>query len=59
MKPGSGFSVRAAEVPMNDPYQTYTQASDNDAVWQALMTEAGRTSIGAQMSVPIRKELDY
>jgi hypothetical protein len=58
-KPGSGFSVKAGEVPMSDPYQNYANANENDAVWQALMTEAGRQAIGAQMAVPIRTELDY
>lgn len=47
-KPGSGFALtKQASVPMNDPYQSYANSVDNDSVWQALMTEAGRQAIGA------------
>ena len=44
-KPGSGFALnkQASDVNMNDPYRSYTNSVvDQDSVWEALMTEAGR-----------------
>ena len=60
-KPGNGFGVKtAADVNSNDPYKSYSDSVVNqESVWEALMTEAGRQAIGAQMAVPIRTQLDY
>jgi hypothetical protein len=60
-KPGTGFAIKkeASDVNMNDPYRSYeSSVVDQDSVWEALMTEAGRQAIGAQMAVPIRTQLD-
>ena len=48
-KPENGFAIKKeAGIPMNDPYQTYeSSVIDNDEIWQALTTEAGRQAIGA------------
>ena len=59
-KPAAGFGLqKVADVPMNDSYQNYERAVDNEGIWEALSTEAGRQALGAQMAVPIRTELDY
>lgn len=59
-KPGNGFSLEKAAASINDPYRTYQNSVvDDDRIWEALTTEAGRQAIGAQMAVPIRTELDY
>jgi len=42
-----------------EPDQMYAQADQEDAIWEAMQTEAGRRLIGAQMAVPIRTQLDY
>ena len=39
--------------------QLYSQAEQEDAIWEAMQTEEGRRLIGAQMAVPIRTQLDY
>ncbi len=72
--PGNGFAVVSNQnqnqnriqaqgagynTDMNDPYQQYNQANQQDNLWRALMTEAGRQAIGAQLAVPIRTQLDY
>lgn len=59
--PGQGYSIqKAAGSNVNDSYQNYSQAPiENDAIWGALTTEAGRQAVAAQMAVPIRTELDY
>lgn len=60
MKPTQGFGLQKESVAMNDPYQLQERSVlDQDAIWSALTTEAGRQAIGAQMAVPIRTELDY
>jgi hypothetical protein len=48
-KPGNGFGVKTAgDVNMNDPYKSYSDSVINqESVWEALMTEAGRQAIGA------------
>lgn len=60
-RPGNGFSLnKAASSQVNDSYQNYSQAPvENDQIWNALTTEAGRQAVAAQMAVPIRTELDY
>lgn len=59
-KPGSGFALSKTAGGMNDPYQNYSNSMvNNDEIWHALTTEAGRQALGAQMAVPIRTELDY
>ena len=39
--------------------QLYSQAEQEEAIWEAMQTEEGRRLIGAQMAVPIRTQLDY
>ncbi|MFA5724147.1 MAG: hypothetical protein WC979_07875 [Candidatus Pacearchaeota archaeon] len=57
--PGKGFSL-AKTASTNDPYQNYEKSVVNDdAIWEALTTEAGRQALGAQMAVPIREQLDF
>jgi hypothetical protein len=68
-RPGKGFSLAKTaanttgvrgSIPMNDGYAQYSNAVVNqDNVWEALFTESGQRAVGAQMAVPIRKELDY
>jgi len=59
-KPGNGFSLSKVASPVSDSYNTYQNSVVNDdQIWDALTTEAGRQAIGAQMAVPIRTELDY
>lgn len=59
-KPGSGFSLSKTASNQVDPAQNYANSVvNNDQIWEALTTEAGRQAIGAQMAVPIRTELDY
>jgi len=60
--PGGGFALdKVANSPgINDPVRTYQNSTVNDdQIWEALTTEAGRQAVGAQMAVPIRTELDY
>lgn len=45
-------------VPQQNTYDNYLSSPQND-IWEALMTEAGRNALGAQMAIPIRSELDY
>lgn len=59
-KPGNGFSLSKVASPTSDPYNSYQKSVVNeDSIWEALTTEAGRQALGAQMAVPIRTELDY
>jgi len=59
-KPGNGFALSKEASGVNDPYRTYeSSVIDNDEIWSALTTEAGRQALGAQMAVPIRTQLDY
>lgn len=60
-RPGNGFSLSTeSSAPVNDPYRQYeSSVLDQDEIWSALTTEAGRQAIGAQMAVPIRTELDF
>jgi len=50
-----------ASNPTFDPYATVRDASLNeqDMLFEALQTEAGRQAVGAQMAIPIRTQLDY
>uniref|UniRef100_A0A7C3WUY7 Major capsid protein n=1 Tax=Dictyoglomus turgidum TaxID=513050 RepID=A0A7C3WUY7_9BACT len=58
-KPKKGFAIKEAGTTV-DPYQNYSDSVlNNDEIWNALLTEAGRQAIGAQMAVPIRTQLDY
>jgi hypothetical protein len=63
-QPGNGYSLNKTagydNAPIVDPMRSYNRAvSNDDQIWQALTTEAGRQAIGAQMAVPIRSQLDY
>jgi hypothetical protein len=63
-QPGNGYSLNKTagynDAPIVDPMQSYNRSvSNDDEIWQALTTEAGRQAIGAQMAVPIRSQLDY
>lgn len=56
--PKQGYALKK-EAANTDAYQNYSEAVVNqDAIWDALMTEGGRQAVGAQMAVPIRTELD-
>lgn len=60
MKPKQGYALVKEAAQTIDPYQNYANSVlDQDELWNSLMTEAGRQSIGAQMAVPIRTQLDY
>jgi hypothetical protein len=60
MKPKEGFAIKKEAGQSIDAYQNYSNSViDQDELWSALMTEAGRQAVGAQMAVPIRTQLDY
>lgn len=47
-KPGNGFSLSKVASPVSDAYNTYQNSVVNDdQIWDALTTEAGRQAIGA------------
>ncbi len=58
--PTAGFAIASTD-PMNDPYNSLAVAglTEQDQLFQALQTEAGRQAVGAQMAIPIRTQLDY
>jgi len=59
-KPNEGFAIKKEAGQSIDAYENYANSViDQDELWGALMTEAGRQAIGAQMAVPIRTQLDY
>lgn len=56
----NGFALNKEAAQTIDPYQNYSDSVVNqDELWNALLTEAGRQAVGAQMAVPIRTQLDY
>jgi hypothetical protein len=51
-QPGNGYSLNKTagydNAPIVDPMRSYNRAvSNDDQIWQALTTEAGRQAIGA------------
>lgn len=59
-RPNQGYALKKEAAGTTDAYQNYANSViDQDAIWDALMTESGRQAVGAQMAVPIREELDY
>ncbi len=59
-RPNQGYALKKEAAGTTDAYQNYANSVvDQDAIWDALMTEGGRQAVGAQMAVPIRQELDY
>jgi len=63
--PREGFAVKGAgdardrDYNTIDPYKTYTDATEDEEIWNLLQSEAGRQALGAQMAIPIREQLDY
>jgi len=57
--PSDGYALKKEAAGTTDAYQNYANSVvDQDAIWDALLTEGGRQAVGAQMAVPIRTELD-
>jgi len=51
MKPKEGFAIKKEAGQSIDAYQNYSNSViDQDELWSALMTEAGRQAVGAQMA---------
>ena len=51
MKPNKGFALKK-EAAVIDSYQNYSNSVvDQDALWEALLTEAGRQAVAAQMAI--------
>lgn len=55
---GKTADYRDKSYPV-EPDQLYSQAEQEEAIWEAMQSEEGRRLIGAQMAVPIRTQLDY